>query len=312
MISVKNLTRKYGDLIAVNDVSFDIAAGEIVGLLGHNGAGKTTIMKMLTGYLEPNSGSIEIAGTNIESDRITVQKKIGYLPENCPVYPEMTVIDYLEFVAELRDINPQDRPDYIRDAIQKTELQEKATDLISTLSKGYRQRVGIAQAILHKPQILILDEPTSGLDPTQIHEIRALIRELSKSATIILSTHILQEVEAVCGRVIIMLQGRIALDSELDKIHSSNRLLLSVDGSPDQVSANLKKLNGIKSVQLEKQQDNLNTFVLEVEQNGTSLSPLIAKAVIDQGLNLFSLSPERRDLDTVFKEINEGRQGGSK
>ena len=183
--------------------------GQIVGLLGHNGAGKSTTLKMLTGYLEPTEGTVLLDDIDIRTNRMLATSRIGYLPENCPLYTEMTVIDYLHYIAELRGISDSRQLEALRDVIAKAGLNEKATSLISTLSKGYRQRVGIAQAIIHDPDILILDEPTSGLDPTQIHEIRELIKDLSKHATIILSTHILQEVEAICDRVIIIMRGKI-------------------------------------------------------------------------------------------------------
>ena len=208
MIRVDALTRTYGDLTAVDQVSFEIGTGEIVGLLGHNGAGKTTIMKMLTGYLEPTGGSIEIDGLDINTERQAVQQRIGYLPENDPLYYEMTVIDYLDYAATLHGVPDAERFDRIREAIVKTELSSRATDTIGTLSRGFCQRVGVAQAILHHPRLLILDEPTNGLDPTQVQHMRDLIRVLAEHATVILSTHILQEVQAVCSRVIIIHDGR--------------------------------------------------------------------------------------------------------
>ncbi|MCI5219889.1 MAG: ABC transporter ATP-binding protein, partial [Candidatus Electrothrix sp. LOE2] len=190
MINVEHLTRKYGDFTAVDDVSFAIGQGEIVGLLGHNGAGKTTIMKMMTGFLEPTKGNITVDDLDVGRNRREIQKKIGYLPENCPVYPEMTVLEYLEYSAALHGVAEQDRPALIREAVARTALEAKATKPLSTLSRGYRQRTGVAQAILHKPDILILDEPTNGLDPTQIQHMRTLIRELAETSTVIISTHI--------------------------------------------------------------------------------------------------------------------------
>ena len=195
MIEVKNLVRKYGEFAAVDDVSFEIANGEVVGLLGHNGAGKTTIMKMLTGFLEPSFGSVKIDGLDVQSSPTKLQSEMGYLPESLPIYPELTVVAYLEYAARLRDVDPRV---CVRKAIESTGLDEKALDLVSTLSRGYKQRVGVAQAILHEPKFLVLDEPTNGLDPNQIQQMRDLIRSLSEVATVILSTHIMQEVSAVC------------------------------------------------------------------------------------------------------------------
>ena len=215
MIAAKNLTRTYGTFTAVDRVSFTIDEGEIVGLLGHNGAGKTTIMKMLTGFLEPDSGSVSIYGHDIQEERSVAQSYIGYLPENCPLYPDMTVAAFLDYAAELKGLSEFEKPAAICEAIDATELGEKVMSPISSLSRGYRQRVGVAQAILHNPKIVILDEPTNGLDPSQIKHMRALIERLAKNATVILSTHILQEVAAVCGRVIIVNRGKLALDSAL-------------------------------------------------------------------------------------------------
>ena len=217
MIQVEHLTRRYGDLMAVDDVSFHIGHGEIVGLLGHNGAGKTTIMKMMTGFLEPTSGSIRIDNLEIGDDTRAIQQRIGYLPENCPVYPEMTVIDYLDYQATLHGMADHEPSTAIARVIRRTALQEKAARTIQTLSRGYRQRVGVAQAILHQPNIVILDEPTNGLDPTQILQMRELIRELAKTATVIVSTHILQEVQAVCDRVLILRAGQLVVDSRKDE-----------------------------------------------------------------------------------------------
>ena len=229
MIEVEHLTRTYGSFKAVDDVSFQIKHGEVVGLLGHNGAGKTTIMKMLTGFLEPSDGKISIDNYNIDQDRLAIQHKIGYLPENSPTYPEMSVIDYLVYTAGLRGVAEESIMGSVKDAIMRTDLLEKADKPISTLSRGYRQRVGVAQAILHKPQILILDEPTNGLDPSQILDMRALIKRFSEHATVILSTHILQEVQAVCDRVLILRNGKLALDSRLEDLKNSSRLLVTVD-----------------------------------------------------------------------------------
>ncbi|MCF6179937.1 MAG: ABC transporter ATP-binding protein, partial [Geopsychrobacter sp.] len=198
MISVERISRKYGDFLAVDDVSFNIGRGEIVGLLGHNGAGKSTIMKMLTGFIEPSAGRVLIAGEELANNPSRGQSHIGYLPENCPVYPEMSVVDFLDFTANLRRIGPDQRPDAVRSAIERADLGEKAQAIIGTLSRGYRQRVGVAQALLHNPEILILDEPTNGLDPGQIEHMRGLIKGLGEQATLLISTHILHEVEAVC------------------------------------------------------------------------------------------------------------------
>lgn len=308
MINVENITRTYGDFTAVDDVSFEISSGEIVGLLGHNGAGKTTIMKMMTGYLEPTSGTITIDGLDITADRQGIQQKIGYLPENCPVYPEMTIINYLDYAAALHGVPENDRPARIADAIARTELQEKAIQPIAKLSRGYRQRTGVAQAILHKPAILILDEPTNGLDPTQIQHMRALITELAGHSTIIISTHILQEVQAVCNRAIIIKDGKKVLDAKLDDLQANNRLQVSTSADGEKAVAFFTGLDGIASaarVDANRQEDGACTCELQLAANNDHrrAAAAVASAVHEQGWQLYALHFETRNLETVFSEI---------
>jgi ABC-2 type transport system ATP-binding protein len=310
MIEIDNITRRYGDFAAVDNVSFTIAPGEIVGLLGHNGAGKTTIMKMITGYLEPTSGTITVNGREIGADRRLIQQEIGYLPENCPVYPEMTVFDYLDYAASLHGLGEAERAPLIARAIARTELQEKAIKPIATLSRGYRQRTGVAQAILHNPAILILDEPTNGLDPTQIQHMRGLITKLAENSTIIISTHILQEVQAICDRVIILKDGKKALDSRLDELRTEGRLLLSVNAESGQAMNFLRALTGVEKVApfgSAIQSVLGHTYALTLAGFGTrhEVAASIARAVHDQGWQLYSLGFEARTLETVFAEISE-------
>jgi ABC-2 type transport system ATP-binding protein len=302
MIEVRELSRSYGELKAVQEVSFDIGRGEIVGLLGHNGAGKTTIMKMLTGYLEPSTGRISIDGLNIAEQRREAQRRIGYLPENCPLYPEMRVLDYLDYQAALHGMPTGRRASAIRRAIERTDLGAKATAAIGTLSRGYRQRVGVAQAILHEPAILILDEPTNGLDPSQIQHMRSLVRDLSKGATLIISTHVLQEVEAVCSRVLIMRGGRLALDSALDTIGRPKRLIVTLDGSPDEIRPVLAAIEGVTDVEAWDGDGGLHCFALGAD-DPHALAPRVAKALGEQPWNLFGLAPERRDLEDLFGAV---------
>jgi ABC-2 type transport system ATP-binding protein len=309
MIKVENITRRYGDFAAVDNVSFAISPGEIVGLLGHNGAGKTTIMKMITGYLEPTSGTITVNGREIGADRRLIQQEIGYLPENCPVYPEMTVVDYLDYAAALHGLAEAERAPLIVRAIARTELQDKATKPIATLSRGYRQRTGVAQAILHNPAILILDEPTNGLDPTQIQHMRGLIGKLAETSTIIISTHILQEVQAICDRVIILKDGKKALDSRLDALRTEGRLLLSVDAKESEAIAVLGALPGVnKAALLGSTAHGVpgTTFALSLvnSENRHETAASIAKAVHDHGWQLYSMGFEARNLETVFAEIS--------
>jgi ABC-2 type transport system ATP-binding protein len=304
MIVAKDLTRKYGDFTAVDRVSFKIGEGEIVGLLGHNGAGKTTIMKILAGFLEPTAGSVTVNGHDIETEREAVQPLIGYLPENCPLYPEMTVIDFLDYAAELKGVTEEDRPAALRDAVAATGLAEKVTAPISSLSRGYRQRVGVAQAILHKPKIVILDEPTNGLDPSQIKEMRGLIRSLAEHATVILSTHILQEVQAVCGRVIIINRGKLALDSAIEDLDRRRRLRIVTNGAPDIVEPLVAAANLAAGLDRLPAQGGAHAYGLDLGGHAPEeVAPRIARLLFDKGLDLIALHPETRDLETVFASI---------
>jgi ABC-2 type transport system ATP-binding protein len=242
MIDVTDLSKSYGSVQALKDISFHVEAGEIIGLLGPNGAGKTTAMKILTGYLQPTSGTALVDGLDVMTDALDVQKRIGYLPENAPLYPELSVQAYLRMIAELRQIPEEEQPVRLSAAIRATGLEDHLTRPIGQLSKGYRQRVGLAQAIVHRPKLLILDEPTIGLDPTQIVEVRRLIRGLARESTVLLSTHILSEVEAMCDRVIILMNGEIKADARLADLESSGDVILILDeGAPD-VATDLRAL----------------------------------------------------------------------
>ncbi len=309
MIKTNKLTKYYGELTAVDKVSFEIGSGEIVGLLGHNGAGKTTIMKMLTGFLEPSAGSIVIDDLDIAENLNAVQAKIGYLAENCPLYLDMSVIGYLDYVAGLRGLMDSESNQAVRDVIDKTMLTDKATQTISTLSRGYRQRVGVAQAILNQPEILILDEPTNGLDPTQIQQMRDMIIELGKHSTVILSTHIMQEVHALCDRVLIIRDGRLALDSALADLEKGRRLLLTVDRTPDIARGRLAQISGVRSVEHLSTDGQFNQYGLEMNDSTIPMAEAaapVAKALVGMDFKIYALTPEKRDLETVFSEINSG------
>ena len=294
MIKASRLNRMYGKLTAVDNVSFEISKGEIIGLLGHNGAGKTTVMKMLTGYLEPDSGSIEIAGNDLSENLLLCQSKIGYLPENSPSYPELSVLEYLEFVAELRSLS--DSEEKIKKAISRVGLEEKALLKIGTLSKGYQQRVGVAQAILSEPDILILDEPTNGLDPHQIQEMRGLIKDLSKNSTVILSTHILQEVEAVCTRVLIMLRGKLVLDKKLFEMGAVTTVELECD--LDNLKAELSQIKGVKKIE-----NKAGNYLIEISSAANDVTPEIVKLASSKNAKVYSVAPRRETLDQVFKNL---------
>jgi ABC-2 type transport system ATP-binding protein len=299
MIEVSHLTRRYGDLTAVDDVNFVIGRGEVVGLLGHNGAGKTTIMKMMTGFLEPSGGTIRIDGLEIGRDTPAIQSRLGYLPENCPVWPDMAVIDYLDYQATLHGVSKERRPRAIAQAIRRTALSEKATRPIHTLSRGYRQRVGVAQAILHEPDIIILDEPTNGLDPTQIRHMRELVRELATKATVIVSTHILPEVQAICERVLILRAGRLVIDSRLENLQLSHALLVTVEGDARAV---LESIADVARVTELTADETRRQYRLDAPP---AVAPRVAATLAQARLGVHELRAERHDLETVFARVNE-------
>lgn len=305
MIQVTNLCRRYGDIVAVKGVNFTITPGQIVGLLGHNGAGKTTIMKMLTGFLEPTDGTIRIAGKDLQDHSLELRAKMGYLPESPPIYPEMTVFDYLDFAAQLKGVPEGEREQAVIDSIQQTDLGNKVASTISTLSRGYRQRVGVAQALLNKPSILIMDEPTNGLDPTQIDHMRDLIRSLKDRTTVILSTHIMQEVTAMCDRVLIIRHGELALDSTLQELRHSNRLLLQTSAPFNLVS---QALAGQPGVQLNRDPNGEIHLLNKEGDLSEKRITEIARALMIANVPFSALHPEIRDLETVFKEINSNKE----
>ncbi|HLK71750.1 MAG TPA: ABC transporter ATP-binding protein [Steroidobacteraceae bacterium] len=312
MIKIDNLTRRYGSFAAVDDVSFRIERGEVVGLLGHNGAGKTTIMRMLTGFLEPTSGSIRIDELVMGPDTAAIQRRIGYLPENCPIWPEMSVLEFLEYQAMLHEVPEERRSAAIAAAIRRTALGDRATQSIATLSRGYRQRVGVAQAILHSPDIIILDEPTNGLDPTQILHMRELIRELARSATVIVSTHILQEVQAVCQRVLILRAGRKVIDAQLAELQQAARLLVTLDAAEPLACPVLAAVPGVSSVKLLASLPSpaglRHQYALSADESST---PDVARAIHAAGFALFGLLREQRTLEAVFADVNAGLTNGA-
>ena len=294
MIEADRLTRRYGDFTAVDDVSFRIEPGEIVGLLGHNGAGKTTIMKMLTGALEPSSGTVWVDGAALENAPEAVQRQLGYLPEVVPLYPELAVVDYLAYVAQLRRVD--DARGAVARAVAATDLADKALEPIGTLSRGYKQRVGVAQAILHRPSFLILDEPTNGLDPGQTQHMRQLVRNIAATATVILSTHIMQEVGAVCDRVLMLRDGRLALDERLDDLQTTSRLNLRTDPGAD--IGNLA--DGSASALGE------GRWLVNATGDLAQAAERLARELVERNIPIYELSPEQRDLETVFREVSEG------
>ncbi|MBG7601038.1 MAG: ABC transporter ATP-binding protein [Gammaproteobacteria bacterium] len=302
MIKVSSLCRNYAAFRAVDNVTFEVERGEVVGLLGHNGAGKTTVMKMLTGFLQPSSGSVVIDNMEISDHRYEVQKQIGYLPENCPLYTAMSVIDYLDWMADLKGIANQEKMQHLAAAIDATELQQLAYQQISTLSRGMRQRVGVAQAILNRPKVLILDEPTNGLDPGQIELMRLLIRQAASWSTVILSTHILQEVEAVCDRVLIMRGGQLAVDAPLDALHSSGQLVLNAHGAADTIITLLESLELVASVE----SSTAESYLVSVDPGREDeAARMIVKTLVDNGVDVSRISLQRDRLESLFRQDQE-------
>ena len=302
MIKVSSLSHRYGDTLAVDEVSFEINSGEIVGLLGPNGAGKSTIMKILTGFLRPLEGWVELEGQNIWSRISASQAKIGYLPENNVLYEEMTVLDYLGYTAILRGVQENLLPSAIENALKKTDLAAKSNHTIETLSKGFRQRVGVAQAILHQPKVLILDEPTNGLDPVQVQQMRRTIKGLSdNNTTVILSTHILKEVESVCDRVIVIKEGRKALDSKLVDLSAQGRFTVTVDKELKDFGTAVGPL--AKFATLNFIAENETGFKYTLTLKNETFVPEVARLIVEAGFGLSELSKEKRDLETIFNEI---------
>ncbi|HPS58162.1 MAG TPA: ATP-binding cassette domain-containing protein [Spirochaetota bacterium] len=309
MITVKGLTRSYGDFRAVDDISFTINEGEITGLLGPNGAGKTTTLRMLSGYLKPDSGSIVFDGIDAAADPIQIKKMIGYLPESAPLYSDMMVFDYLCYVAELRAI--ENAANRIREIASLCRIQEVMHKNISELSKGYKQRVGLAHAMIHDPKVLILDEPTSGLDPIEIIEIRNLIRELGKKKTVILSTHILPEVEATCGKVIIINRGKIVADDATSKLQSSagrdRNIIIRVSGTGfDGLDSMLKSIHGVSNVA--KIDDSELTSAIATVSGVTDVRADIFRAVCSSGWVMYEMKQEHTSLENIFRELTTGGQ----
>ncbi len=305
MIEVRELIKAYGHIQALNDVSFTVADGEIVGLLGPNGAGKTTIIKILTGYLQPDEGSVEVDGLDVLTQTQAAQARIGYLPENAPIYPELSVQAYLKLMADLRQIPAAEQRERLSEAIYATGLADRLTQPIGQLSKGFRQRVGLAQAILHRPRLLILDEPTVGLDPTQIVEIRSLIRRLSEHSTILFSTHILTEVEALCDRAIILMNGAIRADARLSELASSTDAVLVLDKQVDNALGTLKALAGVRQVEQQPGTNGHIHYRISGKDNA-DLCPAIYQLANQHQWPLRELRSDRQTLESVFSKLATG------
>jgi len=305
MIDVTDLTKSYGPIEALREVTFHIAPGEIVGLLGPNGAGKTTIMKILTGYLQPDDGAVTVNDLDVLTHTREVQAHIGYLPESAPLYPELSVQAYLKMMAELRQVPADEQLIRLSEAIYAAGLADHLIRPIGQLSKGFRQRVGLAQAILHRPRLLILDEPTIGLDPTQVVEIRRLIRRLAKHSTVLFSTHILSEVEALCDRVIILINGQIRADARLSELAATSDAILVLENMSSGVDRALLNLASVKGIERTVSSDGYPAYrVLGSEKaDGANLCPAIYNLAREEGWPLRELQRDIRTLETVFNEL---------
>jgi ABC-2 type transport system ATP-binding protein len=307
MIEVRNLTKRYGQVVAVNDISFQISRGEVVGFLGPNGAGKTTTMRMVTGFLGADSGEIRIDGRPLAADPQAAKRKIGYLPENNPLYEDLTVREYLDFVGEMRGLTPDERQAAIDRSVVRYGLTGMAMKDIGELSKGYRQRVGLAQASLADPPIMILDEPTSGLDPNQILEIRALITEIGKTKTVVLSTHNLTEVEATCSRVLIISNGRLVADDSpkaLERRSTVDHLHVRARG-PVEMAEVFAALPGVQQVSAKGNDNGRRWFLLTLEPQAES-AEAVFEACAARGWTLSELRKERTTLEDVFTQLTKG------
>ncbi|MGD9078165.1 MAG: ATP-binding cassette domain-containing protein [Desulfobacterales bacterium] len=309
MIQVENLTKYYHALCAVDQINFDIQKGEILGLLGPNGAGKTTTLRMLTGYLQPSSGNIRVKGLSIDTHILEIKKMLGYLPESAPLYHDMLVFDYLNYVAAIREINGDQKLMRIRRLADLCGINEVMHQPIGELSKGYKQRVGLAQAMMNDPEVLVLDEPTSGLDPNQIVEIRKIIKEIGKEKTIILSTHILSEAEATCDRIVIISQGKIVADGSTESLKRSadgrNIMYISLQNADfATVQKSLTDINGIENVGRISEDQNALNISLNY-QSTDDLRPDVYRKIKETDWILLDFHQETRSLENIFRELTK-------
>ncbi len=306
MIEVQHLTKRYGRFTAIEDVSFRVERGEILGFLGPNGAGKTTTMRVLTGYMPATEGRAFVAGFDVFDQPIEAKRRTGYLPETPPLYPDMTVADYLAFVAKIKGVASADRKERLKSVMERTRIDDVATRRCSTLSKGYRQRVGLAQTLIHNPDVLILDEPTAGLDPKQIIETRQLIKGLAGDHTIILSTHILPEVSQTCQRVVIINKGHVVAvdtpDNLTARLKGSETMYVQVDAAGVDAGAELGRLAGVTRIVESDRRDGVVGFEIESDR-GRDIRRDLARAVITSGWGLLELRPMRISLEQIFLSL---------
>jgi ABC-2 type transport system ATP-binding protein len=309
MIQVNGLIKDYGVRRALDDISFDARQGEIVGFLGPNGAGKTTTMRILTGYMPPTVGEAIVAGYDVVEESLEVRKRVGYLPETVPLYNDMTALEYLKFMAELRRIPKAE--DRALETLEVVNLHDRANSFIGNFSKGMRQRIGLAQALLHRPEVIILDEPTIGLDPAQVVEVRNVIREIGKDRTVLFSTHILSEAQQICDRVLIINKGKIVAEDSPENLQSrvlgAERVLLRVRGDADGLDATVKKVKGARKVEVKD--DTAVEFELSA---GQDIRPQVAKAVVQAGYDLIELRTVGMSLEEIFLELTDDKSAGKR
>ena len=303
MIKIDNLKKSFGDFCAVNGISFSVSPGEVLGFLGPNGAGKSTTMKMITGFIRPSAGQVVIFGHDVEKDPVAAKVLVGYMPEGTPAYGDMTVVQYLAFIAEIRGFNGEEIKIRTQRVVEQLALQSVLHRPIDNLSKGFKRRVGIAQAIIHDPQVLILDEPTDGLDPNQKHQVRELIHSLSKEKIVIISTHILEEVTAVCTRAMVISNGKVVADATPEELESMSRyhravtLELAVD---EDISVCLQNINGVAEV--ETSDESLTRYTL-IPEDSASIFDEVTRLIADRGWEVNELYVEAGRLDDVFRTL---------
>jgi ABC-2 type transport system ATP-binding protein len=313
VIEVQNLTKYYGDVRAVDEISFTVERGEILGFLGPNAAGKTTTMRVITGYLPATSGSVSVAGFDVFKNDLEVKRQIGYLPENPPLYLDMRVVDYLRFVAVIKGVSRREVNNEVERVANRLALAEVLDKLIAQLSRGFKQRVGLAQALLNNPPVLILDEPTVGLDPKQIIEVRELIKSFGQDHTVILSTHILPEVSMTCNRVLIINEGRlVAVDTPENltaRLKGSESILLEIEGPTDEVMQTIRQISRVKSVSSSSvQKTNISKYIVEAEV-GADIRKEIATAVVRHDWGLLELKTESLSLEKIFLQLTTREEG---
>ncbi|HDT15028.1 MAG TPA: ABC transporter ATP-binding protein [Firmicutes bacterium] len=307
MIELINVTKRFGKNATVNNVTFEVKKGEITGFLGPNGAGKTTTMRMITGFFSPTEGSINVAGIDILKDPIAAKRKIGYMPENVPLYKELTVYGYLKFIAEVKGVKKGEIAARIEKAMEEAGVSQVRNKIIGNLSKGYRQRTGIAQAILNDPEVLILDEPTSGLDPKQIKEIRNLIKNMKGERTIILSTHILPEVSMTCDKVVVINEGKIIVQDDVynveNKFHKSSKVYVEVKAPKTDFAAAVKKIKGVAGISVEKEADKGHAVYSVETEEGFDVRGDIVRCIVKNRWDLLELKRQSFTLEDVFLKL---------